>query len=360
MSSTGQGSDGVISFRSEHSSFSPGMANEINKPFQIHRADAMGKRESDQVRLQAYSSGLPLPASSATMAYTPAVMPRQYPDIVNYPAQISSYAEHKSYAVENYPRINPNDLKFNCAKNMHAFNCAGEMYETNYLALKTRKTLVERPTRHDADWKDITPLTSREAVNRTQPSKARVVSILRNRAVSQTVASSSSVHGYAQQAGLQSLRASVYRRLEDSVRSHDVRSHENINNGSSQPSSPRLGATQLGATQSVYQRRVPDLAINSAATKGWRRGYSCPLCPKVFTSKHSTTAHIRTHTQKRPYACDFCDKRFSHKSNCKAHMMQIHTQQWRYRCKICVGKKGYWRKDRFLRHMKNVHGVRIP
>lgn len=38
--------------------------------------------------------------------------------------------------------------------------------------------------------------------------------------------------------------------------------------------------------------------------------FQCTNCEKIYRSKHSLRAHMRSHTEDRPYACEVCKKKF--------------------------------------------------
>lgn len=55
--------------------------------------------------------------------------------------------------------------------------------------------------------------------------------------------------------------------------------------------------------------------------------YLCPLCYKLFGSKHSLRDHHSIRHENRRFGCACCGREFSYKSSLNAHTQKGHTQE---------------------------------
>eukprot|EP01083_Nonionella_stella_P087897 244729_1 len=51
------------------------------------------------------------------------------------------------------------------------------------------------------------------------------------------------------------------------------------------------------------------------------KAFSCGVCQKTFSRKHTLKVHIIVHSGAKPYSCEICQKTFTRKSSVKEHML---------------------------------------
>ena len=84
--------------------------------------------------------------------------------------------------------------------------------------------------------------------------------------------------------------------------------------------------------------------------------YSCKICDKSFTTKHSYEKHILSnHSElKEKFECDICDEVFSKRYNLTRHKNDKHTpDKEQFPCDLC--ERRFKRKDTLLRHERTDH-----
>lgn len=86
--------------------------------------------------------------------------------------------------------------------------------------------------------------------------------------------------------------------------------------------------------------------------KAVKGGYSCTMCPRVFTHKNSLVYHIRGHTGERPHQCEQCGKAFYAASALKVHQ-RLHSGEKPYKCQLCEKFFRQWGDLRY--HTTSVH-----
>lgn len=65
-----------------------------------------------------------------------------------------------------------------------------------------------------------------------------------------------------------------------------------------------------------------------------RKAFICPVCDRVFGSRHNLKRHFMIHTGEKPFTCDICTKSFRELSTLKKHML-THTRSRLFRCTLC-------------------------
>lgn len=83
-----------------------------------------------------------------------------------------------------------------------------------------------------------------------------------------------------------------------------------------------------------------------------RKNVTCHICGRTFLRKENFEFHMRSHTGEQPFECSICGKRFSGKSNRNQHML-IHTGEKPHACDKCDKR---YRDISDLRRHKRVHG----
>lgn len=83
-----------------------------------------------------------------------------------------------------------------------------------------------------------------------------------------------------------------------------------------------------------------------------RKNVTCHICGRTFLRKENFAFHMRSHTGEQPFECTVCGKRFSGKANRNQHML-IHTGEKPYPCDKCDKR---YRDYSDLRRHKRVHG----
>merc|ERR1712130_448294 len=81
---------------------------------------------------------------------------------------------------------------------------------------------------------------------------------------------------------------------------------------------------------------VPQFGINALAQKRIiqkqsikqkkEKPFSCSICLKRFTQKHSLTDHMRIHSGEKPYKCRVCKKAFTSKTGLNSHNKRMHPK----------------------------------
>ena len=60
---------------------------------------------------------------------------------------------------------------------------------------------------------------------------------------------------------------------------------------------------------------------------------------------------MRTHTGEKPHVCTICDRRFSRKDALQSHQA-THSNERKFKCKVCPDDRYFKTKDHLSRHMK--------
>ncbi|KAM6979567.1 fez family zinc finger protein 2 isoform 1-T2 [Aplochiton taeniatus] len=74
--------------------------------------------------------------------------------------------------------------------------------------------------------------------------------------------------------------------------------------------------------------------LNSSATDGKPKNFTCDVCGKVFNAHYNLTRHMPVHTGARPFVCKVCGKGFRQASTLCRHKI-IHTQEKPHKCNQC-------------------------
>ncbi|XP_065169757.1 uncharacterized protein [Atheta coriaria] len=86
-----------------------------------------------------------------------------------------------------------------------------------------------------------------------------------------------------------------------------------------------------------------------------QKPFKCELCKGAFVREADYTAHMNSHRAIRPYTCNYCGAQFIRKYNCQRHVKE-HERMKTFNCTVC-GKKfhrSYYLND----HMRIHSGVR--
>ncbi|XP_053158196.1 zinc finger protein 436-like isoform X2 [Hemicordylus capensis] len=76
-----------------------------------------------------------------------------------------------------------------------------------------------------------------------------------------------------------------------------------------------------------------ELSVAGKTNTG-KENSKCPVCEKIFSSKSSLNAHLKTHMEEKPYKCSECGKSFGQKKALIRHH-RIHTGEKPYTCLEC-------------------------
>lgn len=80
---------------------------------------------------------------------------------------------------------------------------------------------------------------------------------------------------------------------------------------------------------------ICDSVENVASTEdSKRKAFVCPVCDRIFGSRHNLKRHFMIHTGEKPFNCDICTKSFRELSTLKKHML-THTRSRLFRCTLC-------------------------
>lgn len=91
------------------------------------------------------------------------------------------------------------------------------------------------------------------------------------------------------------------------------------------------------------------------ATEDLEGDYSCPKCPKKYTTNYNLKAHIKTHSGTSIFNCDECDSTFQRSHDLKRHVRSLHTNTRAFECIQC--EKRFSRLDALKRHVGRVGNV---
>ncbi|XP_055859420.1 zinc finger protein 155 [Episyrphus balteatus] len=97
---------------------------------------------------------------------------------------------------------------------------------------------------------------------------------------------------------------------------------------------------------------VPNLV--SPSTAGGKKEFQCPMCSRIFGTRHNLKRHFMIHTGEKPFSCTICQKPFREVSTLKKHM-HTHNRVKVYKCSSCREK--FTDYDSFLEH-KDTHPKR--
>lgn len=91
------------------------------------------------------------------------------------------------------------------------------------------------------------------------------------------------------------------------------------------------------------------------------RPFQCDKCDRAFNLEWVLREHKKIHEGIRPFKCDVedCGKSFYSQKDLKRHQV-IHGNETPFKCtrgECLVEKKGFRRKDNFLRHLMAVHNL---
>lgn len=78
--------------------------------------------------------------------------------------------------------------------------------------------------------------------------------------------------------------------------------------------------------QNLYQHRV----LHTERS----RNFACHVCGKMYYTKGSLSAHMRTHEEAKPYKCDHCPRAFHAKGNLISHL-SLHSGLKPFICEQC-------------------------
>ncbi|XP_034736165.1 zinc finger protein 699-like isoform X2 [Etheostoma cragini] len=84
--------------------------------------------------------------------------------------------------------------------------------------------------------------------------------------------------------------------------------------------------------------------------------FSCSLCGKQFSRKHSLKSHMKLHSEGKHLTCSVCRAIFSHSSIMAVHM-RIHTGEKPFSCSVC--SKGFAQASTLKQHM-TIHTGEKP
>ncbi|KAM9306626.1 uncharacterized protein KZ484_000044 [Pholidichthys leucotaenia] len=71
--------------------------------------------------------------------------------------------------------------------------------------------------------------------------------------------------------------------------------------------------------------------------------FSCKICGKCYSSGHGLTYHVRSHTGEKPFSCEICGQTFT-RNNCLKRHVRMHTGDKPFSCETC-GKCFYSHHD---------------
>lgn len=77
--------------------------------------------------------------------------------------------------------------------------------------------------------------------------------------------------------------------------------------------------------KSTESDKSPELSVSYEAKVTTKNAFTCPICPKKFTKKHSLSRHIVLHSGEKNFQCPECNMRFSHVLNLERHKKRSHT-----------------------------------
>nr|XP_045617420.1 zinc finger protein Xfin-like isoform X4 [Procambarus clarkii]XP_045617422.1 zinc finger protein Xfin-like isoform X4 [Procambarus clarkii]XP_045617423.1 zinc finger protein Xfin-like isoform X4 [Procambarus clarkii] len=72
------------------------------------------------------------------------------------------------------------------------------------------------------------------------------------------------------------------------------------------------------------QKVILEDGVSLGHDVGYKAGFTCAVCNRVFTSKYSLMKHIQIHTEERPYSCDICSFTTRFRDYMQRHMTTSH------------------------------------
>lgn len=74
---------------------------------------------------------------------------------------------------------------------------------------------------------------------------------------------------------------------------------------------------------------------------------ACEICGRRLADKKSLKRHMNSHHpvegEKQESECQICSKKFSSLANVKKHIKDVHNNNYKYKCTICI--KAFKRPD---------------
>ncbi|XP_055920218.1 zinc finger protein 271 [Eupeodes corollae] len=107
---------------------------------------------------------------------------------------------------------------------------------------------------------------------------------------------------------------------------------------------------------------MADLLLDSVPNRisplsggGTKKEFQCPMCSRIFGTRHNLKRHFMIHTGEKPFSCTICQKPFREVSTLKKHM-HTHNRVKVYKCSSCREK--FTDYDSFLEHKDTHHPKR--
>lgn len=85
---------------------------------------------------------------------------------------------------------------------------------------------------------------------------------------------------------------------------------------------------------------------------GSKKEFECPMCSRIFGTRHNLKRHFMIHTGEKPFSCTICQKPFREVSTLKKHM-HTHNRVKVYKCSVCREK--FVDYDSFVEHKDSAH-----